>query len=213
MTTTTKAPNGQGPPTDPSVLQSPPSYGPGPPDVPPQDLQPRWYRRGWVIGLGALLVGIGLGGAAGASKTAPRAATVTAPAKTVVHTAPGATKTKTVVRNVPGPTKTVTQTAPVATPPAANGGGGGSAGGQHFSGTDTQNLGTITLAADSTLRWTCPGCSSANFIIQNDFGDANTIAVNSLDQTSGQTVVSAGTYTKVTVTGSGDWSFDITPGT
>lgn len=214
MSTTTTPVDGQLRPVDPTRVEPPPPQAPPPPRGPEQPAgRPRWYRRGWVIGLIALIVGIGLGAAsAGSNKT--KTTTVTSPAQTVVTTVPGGTKT--VVRGVPGPTKTVTvsgptktvtQTVTASTPATPSSGSG-----QH-SGTDTQNLGTINVPVDSTLRWTCSGCSSSNFIIENDPGDANLIAVNSLNQTSGQTVVSAGTYTKVTVIGMGPWSFTITPGT
>ena len=72
------------PPTEPPVVQQAPMYGAGPPDVPPPAGRGCWYRRGGVIALGALLVGLVLGAAAGSTKKAPRAATVTAPAQTVV---------------------------------------------------------------------------------------------------------------------------------
>ena len=64
--------------SDPRVIQRPPVYGPGPPHTPPPVGRGHWYRRGWVIALGALLVGVGIGAAEGSTKTAPRAATVTA---------------------------------------------------------------------------------------------------------------------------------------
>ena len=211
----TTPPNGQGRTIDPTRVEPPPPQAPPPPTGPEQPAgRPRWYRRGWVIGLIALIVGIGLG-AASAGSNKPKTTTVTSPAQTVTNTVSGGTKT--VVRGVPGPTKTVTVPGPAktvtqtvqastATPAPSNAGG-------HYSGTDTQNLGTINVPVDSTLRWTCSGCSSSNFIINNDPGDANVIAVNSLNETSGQTVISAGTYTKVTVLGTGPWSFTITPGT
>ena len=149
--TSTPPGNGQALPVDPDVVQQPPGHGSGPPDIPPQVARPRWYRRGWVIGLVALLVGIGLGAAAGFSKKAPRAATVTAPAQTVIHTVPGATKTlvhvRTVAsptRTVAGPTQTVTQTVQATPTPTTTSGGGG---GNNFTGTDTQNLGNHQRAS------------------------------------------------------------------
>jgi hypothetical protein len=181
------------------VIQGPPSYGSGPPDVPPQTVRPRWNRRWWVIGLGALIVGIGIGGAAGASKTAPRAATVTAPAQTVVQTVPGPAKTTTVVhvRTVPGPAATVTQTVRASTPtPAAPSSGGG--GGQSFSGNGGKNLGTITVANDSTLTWTNDG---PLFTMLDDSG----VPVNSVAH-SGTSALSAGTYTNVSVNALGNWT-------
>ncbi len=108
----------------------PPTHGSRPPDVPPPVERGHWYRRGWVIALGALIIGAVIGSAASSTKTTPRAATVTAPAQTVVQTVPGPTRTKTVarVRRVPGPATTVTQTvsastsAPATTTPSSSSG-------------------------------------------------------------------------------------------
>lgn len=103
----------QGRSADPTVVQpSPPEAPPPPPGAQRPTGRPRWYRRGWVIGLIALIVGIGLGaGSAGSNKT--KTTTVTSPVQTVVKTVAGGTTavhsgTKTV--KVPGPTKTVTHT-------------------------------------------------------------------------------------------------------
>ena len=127
--------------------------------------------------------------------------TVTTPGKTV--TAPGKTvTTPAVTRTVTAtPTKTVTTsttTAPTGT--------------QSFSGANTQNLGTIHVASQSLLRWSCAGCSGSAFTISNNPGDPGSIGVNSQNAASGETAVAAGTYTAVTVTGSGPWSFTIAPG-
>ena len=216
MTTIAPPPHGQVPPTGPPVMQ-PPRHGPGPPDVPPPVGRMRWYRRGWVIAIAALLVGIGLGAASGSSKTAPRAATVTAPAQTVVQTVPGPTKTVVHVRKVPGPTTTVTQAvaaaAPAPSPASGGSGGGGPAGTQHFSGTNQQNLGTISVPTDSTLSWSCPGCSDTNFIINNADGDSGFIPTNGFEQVQGVDPISAGEYHTVVVdTTGGSWTIEITPG-
>jgi hypothetical protein len=95
-------------------------------------------------------------------------------------------------------------TAPAVSKPAAKP--------QTFSGVGTENLGTITVPVDSTLRWSCPSCGNANFqIFNNDPGSA--IAVNGLDQTSGQTVVTAASYHAVTINTEGaSWALTITPG-
>jgi hypothetical protein len=156
-----------------------------------------------VIGLVALLVGAGAGVAVGLStRGTPKAKTVTAPAQTIVHTVAGPTKTQ--VRTVPGPTRTVTATvtrsvpasapAPSAQPSGPTGGGGN---GNTFSGDGSQNLGTITVPADSTLYWQCDSCSSMDISSQTN-GDGNSIAVSS-SATSGQTPISAGTYDNVQV--------------
>ena len=216
MTTTTPTRNGQPPPTHPPLVQQPPTYGPGPPDVPPPVVRSRWYRRGWVIGVVALFLGVGIGAAAGSGKTPPRAATVTTPGQTVVQTVPGPTKTVVHVRKVPGPTTTVTQTVQATTPAPAAGGvtsGGGPAGTQHFAGANQQHLGTINVPTDSTISWTCPGCGGTDFIINNAQSDANAMPENGLDQTSGVDPLPAGTYNTVVVdTTGGSWTVTITPG-
>jgi hypothetical protein len=137
--------------------------------------------------------------------------TVTSPGKTVAT--PGKTVTtpgKTIVKPNKTVTATVTQTRTLTTsststvtPPA---------GPQSFNGADTQNLGTIRVASQSLLKWSCAGCSTTTFTISNSSNDASTISVNSRAAASGQTVVDAGTYTDVTVMGTGPWSFTITPG-
>ena len=125
----TTPPNGQGRTIDPTRVEPPPPQAPPPPTGPEQPAgRPRWYRRGWVIGLIALIVGIGLGAnSAGSNKT--KATTVTAPAQTVVNTVAGPTTTvlrttagttKTVT--VPGPTKTVTKTVTQSAATATNSG-------------------------------------------------------------------------------------------
>jgi len=135
--------------------------------------------------------------------------TVTTPGKTV--TTPGKTVTtpgKTITKANRTVTATVTQTRTVTSSSTAT----TPAGPQSFNGADTQNLGTIRVASQSLLKWSCAGCSTTTFAISNNSNDASTISVNSRAAASGQTVVDAGTYTDVTVTGSGPWSLTITPG-
>jgi hypothetical protein len=127
--------------------------------------------------------------------------TVTAPGKTV--TAPGKTVTTPAVTRTVTATQTKTVTTSTTTTPTGT---------QSFSGANTQNLGTIHVASQSLLRWTCAGCSGAAFTISNNPGDPGSIGVNSQNAASGETAVAAGTYTAVTVTGSGPWSFTIAPG-
>jgi hypothetical protein len=107
-------------------------------------------------------------------------------------------------------TATVTQTRTVTTSSTST--ATTLAGPQSFNGADTQNLGTIRVASQSLLKWSCAGCSTTTFAISNNPNDASTIRVNSRAAASGQTVVDAGTYTDVTAMGSGPWSFTITPG-
>lgn len=149
---TTAPPNGPvSTANDPPVIQ-PPLRGQGPPDVPPPVGPGHWYRRGWVIGLGALVVGVAIGGAAGSTNTAPRAATVTLPAQTVVQKVPaGPTKTVVHVRTLPGPTTTVTQTVSASTPaPAASTPSSGS-GAQSSSGNLTTSQQNAVAAAKQYL--------------------------------------------------------------
>jgi hypothetical protein len=88
---------------------------------------------------------------------------------------------------------------------------------QHFAGNGDENIGTVKVPSDSTLTWSCPGCTSEggdNFILSNSFSDDGQISVNSINEASGQTVIDAGTYTDVQVlTEGGDWTITITPGT
>jgi hypothetical protein len=151
----------------------------------------------------------------GATTTTPGNATttsgktVTTPGKTVAT--PGKTVTtpgKTITKPNKTVTATVTQTRTLTTSSTAT----TPAGPQSFNGADTQNLGTIRVASQSLLKWSCAGCSTTTFAISNNSNDASTISVNSRAAASGQTVVDAGTYTDVTVTGSGPWSLTITPG-
>lgn len=84
-----------------------------------------------------------------------------------------------------------------------------------FNGADTQNVGTITVPDNTVLHWTCAACggsNGSNFIVSNNFSDASEIAVNSLDEGSGQTVVDGGTYHDVQVEGSGSWTLTFVHG-
>ena len=218
---------------------SEPMRTPGPRErMPPRDRQAAiWWQREMAIvavGIFALLVGGAVGyllgnsnthtkfrtrtvaGAVrtvtvpGATTTTPGTATTT-PSKTV--TTPGKTVTtpgKTVTKPNKTVTATVTQTRTLTTSSTST--ATSPAGPQSFNGADTQNLGTIRVASQSLLKWSCAGCSATTFVISNNSNDASTISVNSRAAASGQTVVDAGTYTDVTAMGSGPWSFTITPG-
>jgi hypothetical protein len=86
---------------------------------------------------------------------------------------------------------------------------------QTFSGVGSENIGTITVPVASTLKWSCPTCASGagNFIIDNSATNASQIDVNALRQTSGKTVVNAGTYTDVSIeTEGGSWTITVSPG-
>jgi hypothetical protein len=204
MATTSDPPGGPARAADAAVIEQP-AHPPGGPEGPAPNGEAPRYRRGWVIGLVALLVGAGAGAAVGLSTTGtPKAKTVTAPAQTIVHTVAGPTKTIAQVHTVAGPTRTVTATvtravqastpAPSAQPSGPTGGGGN---GNTFSGDGSQNLGTITVPSDSTLYWQCDSCSSMDISSQTN-SDGNSIAISS-SATSGQSPISAGTYNNVQV--------------
>jgi len=138
--------------------------------------------------------------------------TVTTPAKTV--TTPGKkvttpTATRTVTATVTQ-TVTHTRTTSASTSSTPTGGATGS-GTQTFTGSNTQNLGSVQVSASSQLRWSCAGCANTSFTISNSSQDANTIPVNSQGAATGQATVAAGTYTNVTVQGTGPWTVTITP--
>jgi hypothetical protein len=205
MATTADPPDGPARPADAPVVERP-AHPPGGPEGLPPPGQAPWYRRGWVIGLVALLIGAGAGVAVGLTANGTsKAKTVTAPAQTIVHTVAGPTKTITHVNTVAGPTKTVTVAAtrtvqaaapaPSAQPSGPTGGGGN---GNTFSGNGSQNLGTINVPSDSTLYWECDSCSSMDISSQTN-SDGNSISVSST-ATSGQSPISAGTYDNVQVT-------------
>ena len=186
-------------------------------------------RRQWqvvMLGIAALLGGGAVGYAVGNSNThtkfrtktvAGATKTVTTPSTGVTATTPGKTVTtpgktvtapgKTVTTPAVTRTVTATQTKTVTTSTTTT-----PTGTQSFSGANTQNLGTIHVASQSLLRWSCAGCSGSAFTISNNPGDPGSIGVNSQNAASGETAVAAGTYTAVTVTGSGPWSFTIAPG-
>jgi hypothetical protein len=136
---------------------------------------------------------------------------VTTTATQTTSTTVTSTTTRTKVRIRRGPPITTTETTThtiTASSPAYQ----PNSSGQSFSWADTENIGTIHVRQGSELYWSCAGCSAANFIVNNSGGDPGTIAVNSLDATSGKTYVDQGAYHDVTVEGSGPWSFSIHPG-
>jgi hypothetical protein len=207
MATTSDPPDGQHGPPGAAAPEAPPAptdpQGPG---------QGAWYRRGWVIGLAALLVGGGVGAAVGvtagsSTTTRLKTTTVAGPTRTLtqVRNLTGPTKTVRQVHTVTGPTNTVTRViqAPAVTPSGPTGGGGG---GNTFSGNGYQNFGTITVPADSTLSWQC-SCSTMD-ITSDPNGDGNSISVSS-QATSGQTSVAAGSYDNVQVNADGAYTITI----
>lgn len=81
---------------------------------------------------------------------------------------------------------------------------------QVFHGSGQKDLGTITVASDSTISWNCPGCGGTNFIINNAKSDDNPIPTNALDETHGVDPIPAGTYHTVVVdTDGGAWTVAI----
>jgi hypothetical protein len=162
-----------------------------------------WQKTGGVVGIGAVagIVGLAIGAGAGASssKTTTETNTTTD------------TMTQTVAQTVTQKPKSV---APASAPsPSGQASGGGGSATQHFSGSGQKSLGTITVPVDSTLSWSCAGCSSTNFIINNAKSDDNSIPTNGFQQTHGVDPLPAGTYHTVVVDTTGsDWTIDIKPG-
>jgi len=134
-----------------------------------------WARRHWValvVGTVLFLVGLGIG-ASGSSSGSSKTVTVAGQAKTV-------TQPVTVVRTV----------APKATAARA------------LRGVDGQNLPPFTLDHDSTLVWSCPGCSTSNFVLNTD----QDVPINSLNHAHGTSFLPAGRYTGVSVIATGPWT-------
>ena len=120
----------QSPPTgEPSVYPGyvPPTPPPYQPQQPSRAPRPRWYRRGWVLGIAGLAVGLTIGAAGSGGTTTKTVAgpTVTTPGPTVTQQVkvPGPTVSQKVTVKVPGPTvtKVVTKKVPAQAPaPAAS---------------------------------------------------------------------------------------------
>jgi hypothetical protein len=79
-----------------------------------------------------------------------------------------------------------------------------------FTGSATENLGTVNVETESVLTWTCSGCSESNFIINSSSGPTS-VLVNSLKETSGHTVIDEGTYKDFDVEGEGAWTVRVSP--
>ncbi|MGD0453786.1 MAG: hypothetical protein ABSB69_09310 [Solirubrobacteraceae bacterium] len=181
-----------------------PPREPRPPEPATQRLGPSktarmpWWKRTWgvvAIGLVGLLVGAGIGGAAGG------------PNKTVTETerAAAQTITNTITVNhahVVVHTHTVTVPAETTTQTASTDSSSGT-GEQAYSGNGGKNLGTITVAEESTLEWTNDGD-----VFQIFSEDA--VPVNSQAH-SGSTVLEAGTYKGFQVNAVGNWTIKIVP--
>jgi hypothetical protein len=147
-----------------------------------------------------LVLGFASGCGSTQTKTVVQMQTVTT---TVTVTQPAKANVKTV-------TSTVTTTAPQ--PSTSSSATPGSSGGHSYNGDGQQQVGTITVVQDSTLRWTCGG-SCTLFSIDNDPTDGNSINLSSYSGAhSGETNISAGDYHKVQVITNGTWTFTISPG-
>jgi hypothetical protein len=84
-----------------------------------------------------------------------------------------------------------------------------SAGGQSFTGNGTQGIGTISVAHESTLTWRCSSCAAKGMQIISDINDSGNAISILQNGTSGQSVVSAGTYPGVTVYATGPFIIQI----
>ena len=166
--------------------------------TPPPSRSPWWQRR-WgavTIGILGLLVGTGVGEAAGGNTK-----TVTeqqqASAQTVTNTV------TTVHPRVVVHTHTVTVTAESQTTPTSTVGTESGGEGQSYNGNGGKSLGTITVDKESTLEWTNDG---SVFQIYTSEG----VPVNSQAH-SGTTVLEAGTYKSFQVNAVGNWTIKIVP--
>lgn len=73
-------------------------------------------------------------------------------------------------------------------------------------GVDSQNIRPFTLAHDSDVLWSCPGCSQSNFIFETNETPG---VVNALNHTHGLSFLSRGRYTGVSIVGSGSWTITL----
>ena len=69
-------------------------------------------------------------------------------------------------------------------------------------GSDSQNVRSFALTRDADVLWSCPGCSSSNFV----FSTASDIPVNALNHTHGVSFLKKGRYSGVSVIVSGSWT-------
>ena len=157
----------------------------------------------------ALAVTFIVGAAVGTTGQAPAKTTVQTVTRTV--TAPPRVVTRTKV--VHAPPRTITRTVTVhdaaaaAKPASAP---AGSSHGQTFTGNGSQSLGTIHVASDSTLRWTCSSCTETGMLILGTGTEFNDMSIDQT-ATSGESQVSADTYTGVKVDADGPFTITITP--
>lgn len=155
-----------------------------------------WWSKHWpwvVAGVVGFIVGAGAGAAGNTKKTKTATQVRT---QTVTHT-----QTQTQTQTATS-TKTAQATAPA--PPPSNSGSGA---GQSYSGNGEKNLGTVNVPVESVLDWKAAG---GFFAINNDPSDSDTIDVNS-NANSGSTTVAPGTYHKVDVLATDQWSFTLRP--
>jgi hypothetical protein len=72
-------------------------------------------------------------------------------------------------------------------------------------GVDSQDARPFTLATDSDVFWSCPGCLGGNFVMSTNKG----IPVNSLGPTGGRSFLERGRYRRVSITAIGAWRITI----
>lgn len=113
----------------------------------------------------------------------------------------GSTQTVTQVAQTVTATETVTQTSSPAAPAAPRG--------HSFSGNGTEELGTVTVHAPSTITWHCDGCAA--FALTSHVTGTEAINVGS-SASGGTSHVDPGTYPDTQVISNGSWSVVISPG-
>lgn len=219
----------QGEPTPPTPPTDAPSH---------QSSKLPWWQRRWgvvTIGVVCLLVGIGLGGASSSSNSKPPAPTPAQLAaqaeatKARIHQeeVEKATDERTRITNEKKEAREKAAVERAATRKRREEASERAREQQReketaahrraeetktYTGTGGENIGTINITVESTLYWECPPCGSDNFSITNNPNDENTIFVNTLNRTSGETHVDEGTYHDVQVNTEGEsWTIRIAP--
>ena len=175
-------------------------WGASPTGTPTPSSRPKrsWWKSNWrylAVTIAGLIVGIAIGATGNDEET-----TTVTNTDRIVRTKI-VPKIRTVTKTVEAPPDEA-----VAEAPAAESGSSGSSGDevQTFSGNGGENLGNIEVPADSTLSWTNDGG------IFQIFANEYEVLVNSQGH-SGNTFLSAGTYSSMQTNAVGNWTITIEP--